>query len=253
MASKVVYYPKDNEFERNLQDASYKHEGRWLSQDDCQLMSRAIVYLKMSNPLWTTTSPRERAAYFFSPYLTSQKDVMVFVTYPLFVRDILENNEFNSYLHSPVVFMTRPLAHYLFREYTIHLHIDKDKLLSLNSGVEFVLAGGLLMSNENVAIDKSCIAGMITSENRNRTVDMSESTLDEVKLAASLVAPGVFQIDEHERALLPDMDVWDKDNRTKGVISNIEPGETGNVEVNYEDGHNTIISKQFFDQRFVVV
>lgn len=247
-----VYYPSD-EFERALQDASYKHEGKWLSQKDCQLMARAIVVLKTGNPGWTTGLHKERAAYFFSPQMTSQKDRLVFVTYPLFVRDILENNEFNSYLHSPVTFMTKPLAHYLFREYTIHLHLDKDKLLSVNSGVHFVQVGGLVMADENVVLDKECIAGMVTPENRNQAFDMGESTLDEVKLAASLVAPGVFQIDEHERALLPDTEVWDKDNRTKGIISNVEPGETGSVEINYDDGHNMTIGKQFFDQRFVVV
>lgn len=247
-----VYYPKD-EFERALQDASYKHEEKWLSQSDCQLMSHAIVGLKMFHPQWTISFPKERASYFFSPYLVDSKDQLVFVTHPLFIRDILENNEFNSYLHSPVTFMTKPLAHYLFREYPIHLHIDRDKLTSINSGVRFVYAGGLLMADENVALDKDCITGMVTPNNRNEAFDLGESTLDEVKLAASLVAPGVFRIDEHERALLPDMQVWDKDDRVKGIISSVEPGETGSVEIDYSDGHNTTIGKQFFDQRFVVV
>lgn len=248
-----VYYPNDNEFERALQDASYRYEGRWLSQTDCQLMAQAIVALKMANPDWTTTLSKERAAYFFSPYMTSDKDRLVFVTYPLFIRDILENNEFNSYLHSPVIFMTKLLAHYLFREYTIHLHLDKDKITSMNSDVNFVSAGGLLMADENVALDKECVIGMITSDNRDHILDLSQSSLDEVKLAASLVAPGVFQIDEHERALLPDMEVWDKDNRVAGLIIEVEPGETGAVQVSFDDGQNVSIGKQFFDQRFVVV
>ena len=248
-----VYYPHDNDLERALQDASHYHTGQWLSEVDCKLMSDAIVSLKITNYNWISNLIKERTLHFFNPNMISNQDILVFVTYPLYIQDIIENKEFNSYLHSPVIFLTKPLAHYLFKEYTIHLHIDKDKLVSLNSTINFTNVGGLLISEDNVALNTECIVKVVTFANKNKFVDKKANILDEIKLAASLVAPGIFQIDEHERALLPNKKVRDKEKRADGVIVSIEPGETGCVQIKYNDESFITIGKQFFDQRFSLV
>jgi len=244
-----VYYSSDP-FEKALQDAAHQTTGQWMSERECRLMASAISSLKLFSPDWVGSLSNHRASYFFLPHFISLQDQLVFVTSKLYARDVVENNEINSFLHSPVVLMTKPLAHYLFKEYPIHIHIDRHRLLSLNSGVKFAQLGGLVICEDNVALDKDCILGIAAPENRTERFDREQSQL---KSAASLVAPGVFKIDEHERTLLPDMEVWDKDNRVAGRIAGVEPGETGSVQVSFEDGLEVEIGKQFFDQRFSLV
>jgi len=72
-------------------------------------------------------------------------------------------------------------------------------------------------------------------------------------VAVSLVDEGVFKIDEHERILKPEMEVWHKENRETGNIFLVESGERGMVGIRYNDGAEEIIPKESFDNEFVVV
>lgn len=255
----AVYYPEDS-LERAIQDASHSHTGEWLSSYQCQLTAQAISSLKMFDSDWLTNESLfvHRMDYLFNPAMIGNQDVMIFVTHKLYLRDILENREINGYIHSPVVFVTKPIAHYLLREYPIHIHIDKEKMLSINDANIFTIGGLLIADQENISVDE-CIVDVKAVSNADLEFpvkpDEAEimSQMTGVKFAATKIAPGVFQIDEHERAITPNNKVWDKVTREDGVVLAVEPGETGKVSIRYSDGRMTSIGKLFFDQRFVVV
>ncbi len=250
----AVYYPEDP-LERAIQDASHQYTGEWLPMAACQIMSNALASLRIFRPDWLEGELiRQRCSYLFSPEFTSNKDIMIFLTHPLFLRDILENREINASIHQPIVLVTTPIAHYLFREYPIHMYIHRERLLSDNKDIHLMTMGGMMISEDTVKLEDEAVLRIKTirdGESEPLAQDVAQQT--GFKAAASLVSPGVFQIDEHERSLLPDSIVYDKDKREKGVITIVEPGETGEVHVRYEDDTEMSIGKQFFDTRFVVV
>jgi len=255
----AVYYPEDP-LERAIQDASHAHVGEWLSSYQCQLVASAISSLKIFDTDWITNEElfRQRMDYLFDLAMTNNKDILVFVTHKLYLRDILENREINAYLHSPVVFVTKPIAHFLLREYPIHIHVIRERILAKNDADLFTIGGMLLSDGEDVSIDE-CILEVKTVSNADLEFPVKQEEAEDiglmtgVKAAASQIAPGVFQIDEHERVLRPDQEIWDKELREDGVILAVEPGETGKITIRYTDGHDTSIGKMFFDHRFVVV
>ena len=254
-----VYYPPD-EFERAIQDASHTHTGEWLSSYQCQLAASAVAFLKIFEDQWLTEEElfSHRMNYLFAPAMTRDKTVMVFVTHRLYLRDILENREINSYIHSPPVFVTKPIAHYLLREYPIHIHVNRERILAENDINLFTIGGLLIAEEEDVRISPESIIEVKTVHNKNLQMSVEQEEAEEVQLmtglkaASSPIGKGVFKIDEHERALAPDTRIWDKELRANAIILSVHPGETGTVEIKYDDGHEVSISKQTFDQRFVV-
>jgi hypothetical protein len=255
----AVYDPSDS-WERAIQDAAKEYTGQWLSMYRCQLVAKAVASLKsIDNWMSDVGLLTHRAKYFFAPQFASNKNELVFVTHLLFLRDVLENREVNSYVYDPIVFMTRPLAHYLFREYPIHILVDYDLLKSENSGVNFIEVGGLVISDgEDVKLDESIID---ISSKHTKNLDFltppevvnNIRTQTGLKAAARAVSRGIFQIDDHERFLVPDRQVWDKEKRADATIYLVEPGDTGLVGLRYDDGTEITISKLFFDSRYTLV
>lgn len=256
----AVYYPNDP-VERAIQDAFHQSEDQWLSMHACKLVARSIMSMKLIDPIWLDDDIllTQRITYFFEPHLIHNKDEMVFLTHPLYLRDILENREINSYLYDPVTFVTLPLAHYLFREYPIHIHIDRGVVTAHNDDADFFSVGGLLISETDVGLPPESIINIQTVKNKDLKNEASPEAVYKlrqqvgVKAASTEISKGVFKIDEHERSLLPAETVWDKNRRTRGEITYVEPGENGLVAIQFEDGTELTIGKQFFDYRFVVV
>jgi len=256
----AIYYPPDP-VERAIQDAYHHHSNEWLSMYVCQLMSKALTSLKMFDPRWLDDNRllEQRIKYFFDTNLVEDNERMIFVTHPLFLRDILENREINVYFYNPVTFLTESLVHYLFKEYPVSIIVDRAQLLACNSSTGFVSIGGLLISEEDVALPTEVILDVQTTKNKELKEEVDPNEIYQlqrdvgVKAAASEISKGVFKIDEHERALLPDSTVWDKTQKTRGEIQYIEPGETGLVGIRLENGTELTIGKQFFDHRFITV
>lgn len=256
----IAVYQPDDPWEQAIQDSSKEYTGQWLSMYRCQLVAKAIAGLKsiddwMSQPELFAS----RAKYFFAPHFVAKRDQMVFVTHFLFLRDILENREINAYLHDPVTFVTPPIAHYLLRQYPIHIVADYDKLKSENDQANFIEVGGLLLvDGQNIKLSKECILDIVVKENDRLQATVEPSAVQSVVMqtgmkAAMQLSRGVFSIDKHERVMVPGMSVWDKEQRKDGTVYLVEPGDTGVVGIQYKDGAELTISKLFFDSRFVVV
>lgn len=256
----AVYNPTDP-LERAIQEAFHSRNDGWLSMYHCQLMAKAISTLKMFDDQWLdhTSLLSHRIAYFFAPEMTAKQDIMVFVTRLLYLRDILENRDIDSYLHNPVIFVTRPLAHYLLREYPIHIYVDMSNLQAENSDADFVQIGGLMITDSDIRLSPSSILNIISKETRSGR-KVAQDLVDDIqhqtgtrKVAVSEIKPGVFKSDEHKMDLMPDDEVWDKRDRLPARISKVEQGEMGIVEVVYGSGVTASIPKSEFNTRYVVV
>ena len=255
-----IYYPEDPLI-RAVQNAAKRYDGQYIIKNACDLFIKAIESLKIYDDFWLDDEDllSQRAEYLFAPYMTAKKDKVVFATHPLFCRDIFENNEINSYLYNPVVFVTTPIAHYLLREYPIHVYIDKDKLVSANDDINLVQIGGLLMSEEDVGLPHEAILEIkiVTDKNMSEKasaenmVNMKEEA--GMKTAAFPISRGVFKLDKHYREIMPDMAVWDKSKKSRGSIEQVEEGHNGMVYIKLENGAEVSIGKEAFDLRFIIV
>lgn len=249
-----VYNPQDP-LERAVQEAYHNFNHDWLFSYSCRLFARAISSMKSIDDLWLD-SPQlmtHRISYFFSPFMSKNLDTLVFVTHLIFLRDILENNRINCFLHSPVVLMSRPIAHFLFREYPVHVFLDGHKVLEKNHR-RISQIGGLFIS-EDADVDISDCIQDVQNKGKEPIDNLLESVKSDVgyrKVAASLASPGVFKIDEHKRQIHPGAVIWDKFERKSAALIEIEPGETGNMHIQYQDGTISLISKQEFDIRYFV-
>lgn len=235
----AVYNPQDP-LEKSIQNSYNKTTNKWLDSGTCQLVADAISALKLFQSDWLNGDLNEhRVSYFFEPNLCYNKSQMVFMTYPLFLGDIIENLEINSYVHSPVVFVTPHLSHFLFPEYTKKIILDMSRVKGLNDQ-HFVDVGGLMISEQNVILDEHCIV-KILDNNRMQ------------KAAATEISRDVFAIEEIDRNLLPGDKVWDKKLRKDATIELVEPGSTGTIIVKYQDETSDVVAKADFDKRFSIV
>ncbi len=257
----AVFDPSDP-WQKAIQTAAKEITGDWLPSFPCRLLANAVASLKVGTE-WLNQEELMivRAHYLFAPYLTSNKENLVFVTNLLYLRDILENEKINSNLFDPVVFVTSPLAMFLFRDSPVHIHINTDLLRATNPKAAFLDIGGLLICYEgNVILREKVISDIhyYGSEMYQETVS---NLLNDIKrrqgisfskAAAKEIAPDVFKIEEHFPELTPDTEVWDKFKRSKAQVTGIESSENGIVYLVYPDGSKLNIPKQEFDQQFVV-
>lgn len=235
----AVYDPSDP-LEKAVQDSYHRVSNKWFDSGTCQLVADAISALKIFSKEWLDEKLlAQRVSYFFEPNLCYDKSEMVFMTYPLFLGDLVENNRIDSSLHSPVVFVTPQISHFLFPEYTKKIVLNFSKVKELNNH-HFVEAGGLIISEEDVSIDSDCIVKR-----------MDNSRLQ--KAAATEIDRDVFLMEEIDRDLIPGDKVWDKQSRENAVIDVVEPGVNGLIKVKYDNGKTNVVEKPIFDQKFSVV
>lgn len=254
-----IYQPTDA-FEKQIQKTFHDVTHEWLTKEECQLIASAIASLKSFDD-WLDNEHlfADRIGYFFAPEMTAIKTNMVFVTHPLFVRDIFENQEIPCTLFSPVVFVTTPLAQFLLAEYPIHIYINSEYVKRENRDKLFVDAGGLIVCKQNVKLPEECINKIkVVHKNPEEAQRIKDLILNIQKntnlerYAAKNVAPGIFQIEEIDRELKSEMKVWDKMDHKSGVIESVLPGEKGEVTIEYEEGVQRKIPKNLFDHQFVV-
>lgn len=256
----AVYAPEDK-WQSAIQDAAKELTGDWLSCFPCQLLAKAVASLKVGTD-WLVREDllAVRAHYLFAPFMVPDKQSLVFVTHLLYLRDILENGEISSSLHDPIVFMTGNLAKFLFRDSPVHIHISTDLLRSVNPKAKFLDVGGLLICYEgNIELGKSVLDVEYhgSEMNKERTSVLvndiqQRQGISFSKAAAQEIAPDVFKIEEHFPEIVPNTEVWDKLNRSKAKVTAIEPSENGIVGIVYDNGDETTVPKQEFDQQFVV-
>lgn len=255
----AVYDPADDPWQSAIQDAAKEVTGDWLPSHPCQLLAKAVASLKIGTR-WLDRDDllTVRAYHLFAPHMVDNKEVLVFATHLLFLRDILENGEINDNLHDPISFMTMPLASFLFRDSPVHIYVNHDILRASNPSADFLDVGGFLIARkgkihlaEGVVIDihyygderkKEYIESLISGMSHNIS-----------KAAAVEIAPEVFAIGEHFRELRPETSVWDKISRSVAEIVAIEPGETGTVAIRYADEREITVPKIKFDEQFVVM
>jgi len=259
----AVFNPQDP-LEKAVQDSYHEHNEGWLSMYYCQLVTGALASLKMFDEDWIENDSlfSHRVKYFFAPFMSAQKDYMIFATTLLFFRDIMENRCINGFTHNPVVFVTRPLAHYLLREYPVHIMFDMNKIYAANRDSSYLDVGGIVVfDRENVLLPEGSMLDVFTKDPKEGDSPVSRMDLEHItqdtgftrKVAVSLRGPGVFTNDEHTRAVRPQAVVWDKAERKEGTVIKVEPGEMGNIEVLLDDGSKKIISQVDFDREFTLV
>jgi hypothetical protein len=261
-AAIAVYNPQDY-LERAIQDAFHEHNDGWLPMYACQLAAKALAFLKMFDENWieNTKLIDHRVKYFFAPFMSAQKDEMVFVTSLLFLRDILENKTINAFIHNPVVFVTKPIAHYLLREYPVHILFDMNKLYSINRTAKPVHINGLVIFDEENLNTDDAVLDIFTKNTTSGTSSVSAMDIEHImrdtgfirKVAVSLREPGVFRNDQDKRTISPQAEVWDKIERVNGKVVKVEPGETGSIEVSLNNGIKKIVSQVDFDKEFTLI
>ena len=241
----AVYDPEDP-LEAAIQAASKKYTNQWLPAYHCQATAKAIHALKMYED-WVFKEDllALRMGYFFDPCMTAHKEYIVFPTYPIFLRDIIENESINTSCYNPIGFITRPLAHYLFTEIPIHIIIDSNILKSHNK--DYVDIGGLLIFQDNVCIPKESIINILEKKHTDIALE------DMLKSASTEINWGIFKIDEDERDIRAGQEVLHKPTRKAALVTTIEPGETGSVEVTFDDGSKIVVPKLDFDLQFILV
>lgn len=229
----AVYNPSDP-IEKAVQDSYHKFNDDWLFPYPCKLFANAIISLKSVDDVWLE-SPHllsQRLDYFFAPFMISKNKVLAFLTHKLFLRDVLENNKINCFLHQPVVLMNKPIAHYIFREYPIVILLDGDKVLDKNS---FTKVGGLFISEEHDVNIEDCIIEVIDRNSHNLNK----------KVAATEIQDDVFKIDSHNMDLTPGDLIWNKQDRSEYSISEVEPGDSGYVYLQKGKIIKTVPKKDF--------
>lgn len=216
-------------------------------------MAQATANLKRYSE-WTEESDLGdvRASFFFRPALSEHKNTVVFVTNILFYGDIIESKRISSYLHGPVVLMPRSLAHFVFKEYSIHLHLDWSKVQSqnekfMNIGSVFI-ADGFDVNIENAI--KNVISVDFTKQNIVELMNNESHVLQ--KAAMTEIEDEVFSIEKQDRFLKANMVVQDKFDKDNGIITEVEPGDTGFVFIRKGNNHQISVSKNEFDHYFVV-
>lgn len=258
----AVYNPSDP-LERAIQEAYHENETGWLDMYSCKLCARAILSLKMFDEDWLNHPELfdQRIKYFFAPYMSMKKDYVVFPTTLLFLRDILENNSINGFVTNPVAFVTRPISHYLLREYPVHVLVDKHKVIGANQSQYYLDVGGLVVfDGMNVNLPEDAVLDILSKEPKDGNSSTSLVDIERMtdgtgyrKVAVSLRGPGVFTNDEHKREIKPEATVWDKADREEGTITKVEFGENGFIEVLLDSGIKKVISQGNFDREFVLV
>ena len=259
----AVYDPADDPWESAIQDAAKEVTGNWLPSFPCRLLAKAVASLKVGTD-WLSREDLlpVRAHYLFAPYLTENKETLVFVTHLLFLRDVLENMEINANLNDPIVFVSPHMATFLFQDLPVHIYMNTDLLRAANPKAEFLDVGGLLICYKgNIELSDGVVVDVRyngSEMNRERTSGLVRDIQEQQgmsfsKAAAKEISPDVFEIEEHFSELLPDTEVWDKMTRSKAQVTAVEASENGIVWLRYSDGNEISVPKQEFDQQFVVV
>lgn len=222
-----------------------------LNDHECDLIARSLSTLKsFDNWLDQTDLLEHRLSYFFSPHMCQDKSFMVFMTHPVFLRDILENLEINEYLHGPVTFVTSPISYYLFQEYPVRLYFDSSSLKSFNktNQINWLDIGGLLIADGTVKISPNNLIDVKCNDPNFQSLIQS-SVIN--KTALSLISPGVFKSDEVDRPFVPGDQLWDKKDRVSCEVSKVDPGEAGLILIMYNGDRFVSVSKTEFDTRYI--
>ena len=255
-----IYQPT-NPLEKKVQENFHEISNDWLDEKTCKLIVSSIASLKSFDDwLEKDNLLKTRMSYFFVSEMTSEKGTMVFLTHPLFVRDILENREIHTTLFNPISFVTTPIADFLFHDYPVHIYVNMDSVKRENRDKLFVDVGGLIICEKNVNLPQGCVEKIkVVHEDPETAKSMYQTILNIqgdtdtlTRYAAKMIATGVFQLEETERNLHPDMKVWDKRERKPGTIEYVDKGERGDVVIEYEEGVQRKIPKSLFDNKFIV-
>jgi len=253
----AVYSPQDP-LEKYVQDTYHQYNDDWLISSSCQLATKAIISLKMySRWLDDEHLIESRMRYFFDLKMTERRNQVVFLTFPLYLRDILENEKIDSFLHCPIVFVAPRIAYWIFKEYPVHIYLNESALKAENGQTKFLSVGGLnLVENADVKITKSMIDKIRTIESHDLIADIVKDydQKESMKKAAEIeILRDIFKITNLEKDLQPNLRIWNKSERIYGTIESVQPGEVGEVEITYDNGSGCKIGKNEFELQHTVV
>lgn len=255
-----VYDPKD-ELEKAIQDSYHKYNdgGGWLTSFECRLAAKAISSLKYKGEwLYEEKLFPIRANYFFDPQMMGDGTEWVFPTNLLFLRDILENEQISHIIHNPVVFVSKPIAYFLFRELPVHIIVKN----SAFKESDCIKVGGLRIFTDNVKLEKYSIVGFKVHEQTNQIKSEISRLISETvtsatnlsKAAVSLKGHGIFSLDRGiEPECKADERVQHKYSKKYGKVYTVEPGDTGNIIVLYDNGDKQTVNKSEFYLNFIEI
>jgi len=250
-----VYNPQDP-LEDSLQTAYHKYNNGWMTSFECQLAAKAIASLKSENDwIYEKKLLNTRANYFFSPEMCGDSSETIFVCHPISLRDILENRRISSYLNEPVVFVSKPIAYYLLKEYPLHIIVD----LHLINSSEIFNLGGLWISENRIDLPINAIKGIKINDNVNREsiVQMIDRISQETnmimhKVAVTNLGKGVFGLERGiDLDIVANEPVQNKVTKKFGTVYSVEPGDNGCIFVLYNNGENEVFTKSEFVHNFI--
>lgn len=259
--SSPIYNPQD-ELERAIQDAFHKYNQRYLTAFECRLAAKTIASLKIKNDwVYEDKLLPTRMDAIFGPKMSSDDQQVVFATSLLFFRDIMENQRISGVLNDPVVLVSKPIAYYFLREYPLHLIIDIGKIKQ----ADFIRIGGLNITETNVSVSRACLAGVKINNEMNKkyiATEVRQIVRDADKLcnspmskaAVKLKGEGVFRLEYGiEPEIKADDFIQHKISKKTGKVNFVEPGDTGWIGVQYDDGDMDIFKKSEFNINFVQI
>ncbi|MFA6088592.1 MAG: hypothetical protein WC755_01895 [Candidatus Woesearchaeota archaeon] len=253
-----VYNPQDP-FEKSIQDSFHRYNVGWLTSFECRLATKAISSLKY-NSTWINEENLfpVRSNYFFDPQMIGEGAEWVFPTNLLFLRDILENGHISSIVHNPIVFVSKPIAYFLFREWPIHIIVRSSVFRSGNC----IKVGGIRIFVDNIKLEPRSIVGFKVHEEKDEIKREIKRLIAEIitpycginKAAVSLIDNGVFKLDTGiEPELRADDRVQHKYSKKYGKVYSIDPGDNGYIIILYDNGEKQTVNKTEFYLNFLEI
>lgn len=262
MPNTLEVYNPTNDLERTLQEQYHKATNEWLSEQECKQLYRSITSLKWTNEDWLNNSKllSHRISYFFNKAFAQDRKTVVFPTYPIFVRDILENNKIEYVLHRPVTFVTTSIFHYLFPEYPVGLVFDYQLLKSQNKHTKLHDFGSIVSTyDDSVVFEDGTMVKVLIRDNSKVDQNFHEllqnlRCVSQVisRSAAAQYGENLFRIDDDETTNVIGQSVINKVTRQTGKIELFEPHENGLIFIRQSNGKLDPVTKMVFKSEYVV-
>lgn len=251
----AVYNPEDT-WERAIQDASKHVNNEWLSQFQCSLLAQTVGSLTIgTNWLDNEDLLPIRAAHLFSPAFNDNKNTVVLTTYPLFFREIIENQMVASNLHSPIALLNEKCAFFLFRNRPLHIYVNNDLFRDANKKISLIdVASFLISESEDVVLTSDMIVDVQYYGKSDLGHLLNWQGFRKAAASEWKGYEDIYKIDEMFNSIYPDNRLWDKRKRANAVVEQIDRGENSIIHLKYTDtGEIRTVNQNEFNENFVII
>jgi len=176
---------------------------------------------------------------------------MVLLTYPLFLREILEAKKLADHIYSPITLVSGSVAQFLFPEYPVQVRVNVERLKQENPD-KLMGIGSMLIADGDLTISPEAIIEVAAVNKVKPLVERMLYSRGLERAAVIQIGRGMFKTAPTDRELKVDSHVVRKSDKAGGRIVLLEPGEAGGIHVEMDDGSLIVTSKIAFDRFFVI-